>query len=252
MRIMIWTLCAMSAICCASAVCAQTPYYGNLTVSVAVDQSWTDTGLDLGAGDRVIVTASGAAAASAVVQGVPQWFGPDGIGDNCQDPNKPYPCATNMLVGKIGESGAGFAVGSFRGFSADAPGRLYLGVNDGFPEDGSGCFVAVIYLLSCEISAVSPGDIGGTLGLQSYPNPLALSATVSFALASSGFVNLRVYDPSGRGVRTMSVGRLDRGSHRVMWDARDDSGMDVAPGVYFYELRVDGQRQGVLKTIVLK
>ena len=249
MRVMTWAAGVVVVVCLAN---AQTPYYGTRTVMVAVNQSWTDTGLDLAVGDRMIITASGTAAASAVVQGVPQWFGPDGVGDNCQDPYKPYPFAVNMLIGMIGQTGQAFAVGSFRGVNADTPGRLYLGMNDGFPSDGSGCFVAVIYLISCGSSAVAPEHDSSSANLKSYPNPIGPTATVVFALENGGLVDIRVYDSSGRQVRTIAAARFSPGSHAVAWDGRDDTGVDVLPGVYFYELRVDGQKAGSQKTIVLK
>ncbi len=252
MRSMTWTLCAIAIVCVSATATAQSALLGNATVSVAVNESWTDTGLDVVAGNRLIITATGTAAGSSIVQGTQQWFGPEGVGENCEDPNRPFPWAFDMLVGRIGESGPAFPVGSFRAISVDAPGRLYLGINDGFPGDNSGYFVAVIYVISCGTSAVGSLDPNEARRLRSYPNPVGRTATVAFGLASPGVVDLRLYDSSGRQVRTVAEGSFGSGSHVLSWDGRDSAGNEVAPGVYFYELLVDGHREGGQKTIVLR
>jgi hypothetical protein len=231
---------------------AQTPYYGNVTTSVAVDQNWTDTGLDVTIGQLVIITASGTAAASGVVQGVPQWFGPDGVGPNCEDPSKPFPWALNMLIGKVGDLGDAFPAGNFCSFTVDVTGRLFLGVNNGLPSSGSGCFMAVIYVIPCVATAVQSGSFSSTHTLKSYPNPVGSATSISFTLPVSGDVDLRVYDPAGRQVRALSGAPFGRGEHVLTWDGRDDSGNQVAPGVYFYTLSVDGRRQGSEKVVVIR
>ncbi len=72
--------------------------------------------------------------------------------------------------------------------------------------------------------------------LVSFPNPVRSSATISFTIPSASNVELKVYDASGRCVRTLVDGNLSAGAHTVTWDARDDMGKPVANGVYFYRL----------------
>ena len=72
---------------------------------------------------------------------------------------------------------------------------------------------------------------------QNYPNPFNPSTTIRFALPEAGAVSLSIYDPMGRLVRTLVSGEIPAGSHRVVWDARDDSGVRVASGLYLYTLR---------------
>ena len=52
--------------------------------------------------------------------------------------------------------------------------------------------------------------------------------------------SLRVYDVSGRLVRTLVDGALAAGDHEVLWRGRDDGGREVASGVYLYRLEADG------------
>ena len=53
-------------------------------------------------------------------------------------------------------------------------------------------------------------------------------------------VSLTVYDVLGRRVRQVWDGSLAVGSHRFVWDGRDEAGKGVAAGVYIYKVEVDG------------
>jgi hypothetical protein len=74
-------------------------------------------------------------------------------------------------------------------------------------------------------------------GLWSSPNPFGLSAQISLALPQQCSVSLVVTDPSGRLVRTLCRGKLDKGRHTYTWDGRDDLGNPVSTGMYFYSLK---------------
>ena len=76
----------------------------------------------------------------------------------------------------------------------------------------------------------------------SYPNPFNPSVVIPLALATDAAkVALRVYDVLGRRVRQVWQGPLGAGSHRFVWDGRDESGRAVAAGVYVYQVAVDGR-----------
>jgi YVTN family beta-propeller protein len=74
---------------------------------------------------------------------------------------------------------------------------------------------------------------------QNYPNPFNQATKIEFTLAKSGFVNLNIYDILGRKVRTLVSERLSSGCKSVLWDGKDNSGNDVASGIYFYQLRTE-------------
>ena len=76
-----------------------------------------------------------------------------------------------------------------------------------------------------------------TLLEQNYPNPFNPSTTIRFALAAPGDVSLRIYDASGRAVRTLVEGKRGAAVHEVTWDGSDDGGRQVASGVYFCRLK---------------
>ena len=74
---------------------------------------------------------------------------------------------------------------------------------------------------------------------QNCPNPFNQSTRIEFALATSAFVVLDIYDVLGRRVRTLVSQPLSPGYKSVLWDGTDDEGNDVTSGVYFYKLKAD-------------
>jgi hypothetical protein len=73
--------------------------------------------------------------------------------------------------------------------------------------------------------------------LQNYPNPFNQTTKIQFTLAKPGFVTLNVYDILGRKVGTLVSEHLSSGYKSVLWDGKNESGKDVASGIYFYQLR---------------
>jgi hypothetical protein len=73
--------------------------------------------------------------------------------------------------------------------------------------------------------------------LQNRPNPFNSATLLRFRTAESGMVNLKIYDVSGREVRTLVDGWRQPGSHTVLWDGRSDVGVQASSGVYFYRLQ---------------
>ncbi len=75
-----------------------------------------------------------------------------------------------------------------------------------------------------------------------FPDPAVGEVTIGFALPAAGHASLRVYDVSGRLVRTLVDGMLPAGPQSVRWDRRAASGPPALAGLYFYELRTHGVR----------
>jgi subtilisin family serine protease len=75
----------------------------------------------------------------------------------------------------------------------------------------------------------------------SMPNPFRQQTTVGFTIPKSGITELKIYDVSGRAVRTLQSGWLPAGAHRAIWDRSTDRGRMTAAGVYFYRLSNGGE-----------
>ena len=110
-------------------------------VSVAGNQAWTDTGLDVREGDRITFAATGQIRLSANRTHI---AGPGGAGA-IRSPNYPVPAvAAGALIGRVGD-GAPFLIGLGRtAVAMPGSGRLHLGINDDDVRDNSGSFAVRI------------------------------------------------------------------------------------------------------------
>jgi hypothetical protein len=99
-------------------------------------ERWTDTGLDVVAGDRLYFDAEGQLQLS---EGGPDVATPGGAASGRRAPSAPLPRATaGALIARIGTSPP-LLIGNQRVIArAPVSGRLYLGVNDDHLADNSG------------------------------------------------------------------------------------------------------------------
>ncbi len=75
---------------------------------------------------------------------------------------------------------------------------------------------------------------------QNYPNPFNPQTTILLDVpffADGTNVKLVIYDVLGRQVKTLLDGVQPSGTAKITWDGKNDSGKQVASGVYFYSLR---------------
>jgi Bacterial Ig domain/Carbohydrate binding module (family 35)/Secretion system C-terminal sorting domain len=78
---------------------------------------------------------------------------------------------------------------------------------------------------------------------QNYPNPFNPSTSISFQLAGTSFVTLKVFDVLGRETATLVNQVLPSGSHIARWDASA-----LPSGVYFYRIDARSSTQGFSTT----
>ena len=71
---------------------------------------------------------------------------------------------------------------------------------------------------------------------QNYPNPFNPQTNIDFSLPKDQNVTLSVYNVLGQNVRTLINGNMQAGIHTVRWDGRNDQGVDVPSGIYFYKM----------------
>ncbi|MFN8546386.1 MAG: FlgD immunoglobulin-like domain containing protein [Candidatus Eisenbacteria bacterium] len=76
---------------------------------------------------------------------------------------------------------------------------------------------------------------------QNEPNPFRLDTRIDFSLPRTESVRLEVFDAAGRVVRRLVNETMPAGSHRSMWDGRDDNGNILPSGVYHYRLSNGGE-----------
>lgn len=83
-----------------------------------------------------------------------------------------------------------------------------------------------------------------------YPNPFNPATTISFSLPAPTEITLRIYDVSGRLVKTLADAKPYRiGEHEIVWDGRNGIGALVDSGVYFY--RLDAKQNSTFGKMIL-
>lgn len=80
---------------------------------------------------------------------------------------------------------------------------------------------------------------------QNYPNPFNGSTVIQFSLPHRTRgdipIQLEIVDIQGRIVRSFPVQRNSDGFNRVIWDGKEQTGIQAASGVYFYRIRMGGE-----------
>jgi flagellar hook assembly protein FlgD len=84
-----------------------------------------------------------------------------------------------------------------------------------------------------------------------YPNPGIRVMGIRYQLAKTSDILLRLYDASGRLVRTLEKGMQEPGYYTMIWDTKDDAGRAVPAGVYFIRFETDDY-QRIEKAILLR
>jgi hypothetical protein len=87
--------------------------------------------------------------------------------------------------------------------------------------------------------------------LGNFPNPFNPSTEIRFNLVQNAAVSLQVFDLSGRLVRTLAQGvALSEGANSMVWNGKDDAGVSVSSGVYFYRLAAGAQSETAKMTLL--
>jgi len=85
---------------------------------------------------------------------------------------------------------------------------------------------------------------------QNVPNPFNPRTTITFGLGAEGPVTVRVFDVSGRLVKSLLEGNRPAGDHTLTWHGDDDAGRPVGSGLYICRLRSGGQEETRSMTLV--
>ena len=86
---------------------------------------------------------------------------------------------------------------------------------------------------------------------QVLPNPIASSAVIKYDVPYTSRVSLRVYDISGKLVKTLVDGKVEAGYREVFWNGTDNAGRRVARGVYFIRMNAP-EYTGTRKLVLLR
>ena len=154
----------------------------------------------------------------------------------------PWPAETEVYSGNIDWAEAVFEL---FGYTGEARFRFRFGSDGADVREGW-------YVDEVEWSGTSqdPQDADGWTPVllrpvvqQNKPNPFRPQTLIAYRLPASGTVSLRIFDATGRTVRTLVDGENAAGMHYATWDGRSDDGAVLGSGVYFYCFEADGIRE---------
>jgi len=86
---------------------------------------------------------------------------------------------------------------------------------------------------------------------QNFPNPFNPTTTIEYSIPTAGNVSLVVYNVAGQKVRTLVNNTQSASFYKVVWDGKNDNGMTVGTGTYFYKL-VSGNYSKIVKMTLMK
>ena len=84
-----------------------------------------------------------------------------------------------------------------------------------------------------------------------YPNPFNPTTTIKYQLPQMSDVKLVIYNVLGQKVRTLINRQVEAGYHTVVWDGHNDSGQQVATGLYIYKFEASDYVK-TMKMMLLK
>ena len=86
---------------------------------------------------------------------------------------------------------------------------------------------------------------------QNYPNPFNPNTTIEYTVPINRKVSVRVYNITGQLVNTLVDNQLvNAGTHKVVWNGKNNLGRQVATGMYLYSLEWAGMKKVKRMTLV--
>ncbi len=83
-----------------------------------------------------------------------------------------------------------------------------------------------------------------------YPNPFNPDTSINYYVAGSERINLAIYNLKGQKVKQLADDVHSAGSHRAIWDGKDDQGRSVSSGIYYLRFESPGKRENRKLTLI--
>ncbi|MEA3311142.1 MAG: FlgD immunoglobulin-like domain containing protein [candidate division WOR-3 bacterium] len=137
--------------------------------------------------------------------------------------------------------GPASGVDEARDIAVDGAGNVYV-TGWSYDLETQWDYATVKYSQGPGVAEASPDVSGHRLEVaQLTPEPV-----ITYTLSSSSSISLKLYDVTGKLVRTLVTGSQEAGIHTITWDATD-----YPAGLYFVRLRA-GDCYAAVKTILTK
>lgn len=87
---------------------------------------------------------------------------------------------------------------------------------------------------------------------QNHPNPFNTQTTINYQLPIKAHTTLKIYNTLGQEIQTLINENKSEGEHSVIWDAKDNTGKQVSPGIYFYNININGNYSETRNMLIIK
>lgn len=123
---------------------------------------------------------------------------------------------------------------------------------DGDLETGPNGLEYVVHWWPHAILTQAPEGPSGLRLAQNYPNPFNPRTEIRIELPESAPVSLRIYDGTGRHLRTLiDDAPQSAGALRAIWNGLDDAGRPLPSGVYYFQVEA-GEYKATRKMTLLR
>ncbi len=78
---------------------------------------------------------------------------------------------------------------------------------------------------------------------QNVPNPFNPTTSIAYSIPKDGWVSLKIYNVAGHLIKTLVDEWQCSGTHKIIWEGRDNRSVNVASGIYFVVLRTSKHTQ---------
>lgn len=125
-------------------------------------------------------------------------------------------------------------------YDREAAREAFMELASNYPDDP---LVMVASILLDEDLIPGRGKKGGETPIEevaissNYPNPFNIGTTIHYQLTERSMVILYIYNILGQEIRGLVSEEKDAGVYSLFWDGKDNSGRDVASGLYIVQIQ---------------
>ena len=84
-----------------------------------------------------------------------------------------------------------------------------------------------------------------------FPNPFVSNVSFFYKKDAPGITSLAIYSLNGNLIRSLTNRYPEAGYYKITWDGKDDQGVDVIAGVYFYTIKTE-EYKGTKKLVLMR
>ena len=141
--------------------------------------------------------------------------------------------------------------GAFKGLVNDIPGLFQVSTSQ-LMEDDYKRYVGGEGTVVVGTDNIGNNQIPEFISIsQNYPNPFNPVTAFRYDLPKDSFVNITIYDMTGRIVNNLVSSKQNAGYKLIQWNATNNAGQPVSAGLYLYTIQA-GEFKQTKKMVLLK